>query len=180
MTMPYRPSAFRKQDHGDFSRRVQLIDPTAQFGGLPNRYRAQPKVVTAALLGFGAAYTAAAIGTNRDRIEAVLRQQGLTPDTHHLILSVLTAALAATLVMLTVQVVRTALTAGVGRKNGRAYVLGAALAFAMFYTPETIWLLGYDLLDGHSQGFLSKAGEIVGEVIPGLAIDQIRFTSSRG
>ncbi|SNS42598.1 hypothetical protein [Antarctobacter heliothermus] len=178
--MPYRPSAFRKQDHGDFSRRVKQIDPMGQVGGPRGRNRTQPKVVTAALLGFGAAYTAAAIGTNRATIEATLRQQGLTSDTQQLVLSALTAALAATLVMLTLQVIRTALTAGVGRKNGRAYVLGAALAFAMFYTPDAIYLLGYDLLDGHSQGFLAKAGDLVGDVFPGLDIDQIRFTSSRG
>lgn len=178
--MPYRPSAFRKQDHGDFSRRVRQIDPTAQCGGPNHRNRTQPKVVTAALLGFGAAYMTAAIATNRAVIEATLRQQGLAADTQQMILSILTAALAATLVMLTIQVIRTALTAGVGRKNGRAYVMGAALAFAMFYTPDAIYILGYDLLDGHSQGFLAKAGNLVGDVFPGLDIDQIRFTSSRG
>lgn len=171
MTMPYRPSAFRKQDHGDFSRRVRQIDPTTQFGGLRDRNRTQPKVVTAALLGFGAAYTTAAIATNRAVIEATLRQQGLSPDTQHLILSALTAALAATLVMLTIQVIRTALTAGVGRKNGRAYNLGAALAFAMFYTPDAIYVLGHNLLDGHSQGFLATVREFVGDVFAALDIN---------
>ncbi|MBV6636194.1 MAG: hypothetical protein KI788_09845, partial [Mameliella sp.] len=125
MTMPYRPTAFRKQDQSDFSRRVRRIDPEAQAQGAATRRRTQPKMLTAGLTGFGAAYAISAIATNRDRIELALRQEGLAPDTQHLVLSALTAALAATLVMLTFQVIRAALTAGVARKNGRAYFLGA-------------------------------------------------------
>lgn|GEM_PF-3304371 len=180
MTMPYRPSVFRKQDHRDFSRRVRRIDPEAQAHGTAARRRAQPKMLTAALTGFGAAYATAAIATNRDRIELALRQEGLAPDTQHLILSSLAAALAATLVMLTFQILRAALTAGVARKNGRAYFLGAVLAFGLFYTPDVVWQFGFDLLDGRSQNALASAGAFFEDSFPGLNIDQISFTSSRG
>ncbi|MBY6114363.1 hypothetical protein KUW09_07785 [Mameliella alba] len=180
MTMPYRPTVFRKQDHSDFSKRVRRIDPAGAAQRSMVRRSAQPKVFTSCLLGFGAAYTASAIATNRDRIELALRQEGLSPEFQNLILSGLAAALAATLVMLTFQVVRAALTAGVGRRNGRAYFLGATLAFAMFYTPDAVVNLGFDLLDGRSQNFLASAGALFEDSIPGLNIDQISFTSSRG
>ncbi|GGF72725.1 hypothetical protein SAMN05216376_101580 [Mameliella alba] len=180
MTMPYRPTAFRKQDQSDFSRRVRRIDPEAQAQGAATRRRAQPKMLTAGLTGFGAAYAISAIATNRDRIELALRQEGLAPDTQHLVLSALTAALAATLVMLTFQVMRAALTAGVARKNGRAYFLGAIVAFGLFYTPDFVWQLGFDLLDGRSQNVLASAGAFFEDSFPGLNIDQISFTSSGG
>ncbi len=179
MTMPYRPTVFRKQDHSDFSRRVRRIDPEAQARGIAGRARAQPKMLTAGLTGFGAAYATAAIATNRDRIELALRQEGLAADTQHLVLAALTAALAATLVMLTFQVLRAALTAGVARKNGRAFFLGAVAAFGMFYTPDFVWQFGFDLMDGRSQNVLASAGSFFEDNFPGLNIDQISFTSSR-
>lgn len=182
MTMPYRPSAFRKQNHGDFSRRVNQIDPQSFRKGIfgCSHDTAKPHVVGAALLGFGWAYMAAAIGGNRNHIEAALRQGNLSSEAQHWIISALAAALAASLVMLSAHVLRAVVTGGARRKNSRGLLLGAMLAFALFYTPDVVWQTGFGMLDGRSQDFLQAASDMVESTFTGLNIDQISFTSSRG
>ncbi|WP_094021880.1 hypothetical protein [Maliponia aquimaris] len=180
--MTHRNYTLRKQDHGDFSRRVKRIDP--RFFRMGDRAYAKdetkPHVLGAALIGFGWAYSVAAIGNGRGHIEASLRQGTLSAEAQHWILSALAAVLAASLVMLAVHMVRVALTRGARRRNSRALLSGAVLAFAMFYMPAAVWDTGFALLDGRSQSFLAAAGALVEDSLPALNINTITFATSRG
>lgn len=182
MTMPYRPTAFRKQNHGDFRSRVKRIDP-GFFRMGESAYstdKTRENVLGAVLLGFGWAYLVAAIGSNRSEVEATLRRSVLTPEAQGWIISALAALLAASLVMIALHLVRFFVAKGARRKNSRALLTGAVLAFGLFHTPDVVWQTGYSMLDIRSQDFLSSAGQMVEDTFPGLNIDRISFTSSGG
>lgn len=180
--MPYRPTNFRKQDHGDFAARVKRIDPGFYRMGDQAYAKDTTKehVFGAMAIGFGWAYIVAAIGTNRTILEESLRQSALSSQAQDWVISALAALLAASLVMIALHLVRFALTKGPRRKNSRSLLIGAMLAFGLFYTPDVVWQTGYGMLDGHSQDFLASAGDMVEQSFPSLSIDRIAFTSSGG
>ncbi len=180
--MPYRPSHFRKQDHGDFAARVRRIDPSYfRMGALAYaKDTTKERAFGACALGFLWAYLVAAIGTNRSVLEDGLRQSALSADAQYWVISALAAVLAASLVMIALHLVRFLVTKGARRKNSRSLLIGAILAFGLFYTPDIVWQTGYGMLDGHSQDFLANAGDMVEQTFPGLRIDNIAFTSSGG
>lgn len=174
--MLHRPTAFRKQDHGDFSRRVRQIDPRyARMGARAYaKDTAKPHAFGALCLGFGWAYIAAAIANNRAHIEASMQQGTLSAGVQYWVVSALAAALAATLVMLGAHVVRAVLTRGPRRTNSCSLLMGAMIAFALFYTPDMVWDVGYGLLDGRSQNLLQSAGGLLEDTLPGLNLAQFR------
>ncbi|WP_443391945.1 hypothetical protein [Antarctobacter jejuensis] len=180
--MPYRSTNFRKQDQRDFSNRVKRIDP-AYFRLGQQAYAkdtTREHVFGAAVIGFAWAYLVAAISTNRSVLEDSLRQSILSTDAQYWVISSLAALLAASMVMIALHVVRFLATKGARRKNSRSLLIGAMMAFALFYTPEVVWQTGYGMLDGHSQDFLASAGDMVEQTFPRLSIDNIAFTSSGG
>lgn len=182
MTLTHRNYTLRKQDHGDFSRRVKRIDPAFYRTGRSSYVAQDAKrhVIGAALIGFGWAYGVAAIGNGRGQIESSLRQGTLSPEVQHWILSALAAMLAASLVMLVVHLLRMFISKGPRRSNSRALLTGAVLAFAVFHMPQEAWNAGYSLLDGRSQDFLASASAMVETRFPSLQIGSVSFASSLG
>ena len=178
-TMPeiYRPSAGRKQDHRDFQRRVKRIDPRFFRMGHTAYVKddTKPRVISAALTGFGWAYLIFAIGENRAQVEASLLQGSLSAEAQYWVISALAAAIAASLVMLAAHLIRVILTTGPRRQNSRALLLGAVAALSLFHTPDIVWTTGFDLLDGHSQNALATVGDVIQDAFPSIGLTQFSF-----
>lgn len=169
-----------KQTKQDFQNRVKRVDP--QFHRMGEAAYASDKTprrrTVSVLMGFGWVYLVTAIATNRDHIEASLRQGSLPATYHDHIFMGLTVLLAASCVLLCLHVFRYFFRSGNRSRNSGGILVGAMGALAVFYTPAHVWTAGYGMMDGNSQNFLLTASAALEETFPGINVDSMTYVLS--
>lgn len=172
----------RKLAHADFRSRVARVDP--RFARLGHAAYAKDKTPSRpfgmALLGFGWIYLVASISNRKDHIAASLKQGNLPAQYHDWIFMMLTMLLAGSLVLLAMHLLRYFWKTGGKKRNSGGILIGALGALMLFYTPASVWQMGYGMLDGNSQQILASAGDALDDALGTLPLDSIAMVSSQG
>ncbi len=173
---------FRKLSHADFRLRVARVDPRfARLGEAAYAKDATPsRPFAMTLVGFGWIYMVSSISNRRDHIATSLRQGSLPEHYHDWIFGGLAVLLAASVVLLLLHVLRYSYKTGAKKKNSGGILMGALVALTLFYTPASVWDMGFGMLDGNSQQVILAANTAFEQTFPNLTLDNVAFVSSQG
>ncbi len=168
--------------YSDFRRRVKRVDPAFYRWGEGARLKdaTASRPTASALAGFAWAYVVISVGSNRQLLEASLREGNLSAAAQEKIMMGLGALLMASIMLFALHAVRYWLGNGGKKRNSGGLLVGALGALVLVYTPASVWQTGFGMMDDNSQSMFLTAQATLSDALPGVDLGSVSFVSSSG
>lgn len=171
----------RKLTQLDFHQRVKRVDSNFLHNGNgthAEHRKSGPFKTT--VVGFGWAYAVLLLAANRPAIETYLNQGVLPPQYHIWVVAAFSAAIAASMVLLLVHVLRLVFQKGHQRTASGGLLFGTGLALALTYAPPSVWSAGNTMFDDNLRGFVMSANASLDMDLPEIDFSDLSFVTSAG
>ncbi|PYG31750.1 hypothetical protein [Pelagimonas varians] len=171
----------RKLTQLDFRQRVKRVDSNVhatEHGARAETGRS--RTFKASVVGFGWAYAILFLAANRPAIDAYLSQGVLPSQYHTSVVAGLTIAIAVSMVLLVVHVLRAVFQRGRQRTASAGLLFGTGLALALSYAPPSVWAAGHTMFDDHLRGFVLSANDSMDMEFPEIDFSELTFVTSAG